>query len=432
LTSIQFQALTTSQLANLSTRQIASLEVADLLALSGTQLRSIAPAGISALTSDEIAAFTTQHMTYLSVVQIPLLSTSNLNSLTTSQLKALTSTQIASLSTKQVSALSTNALASLTSVQVQAITAVQIRALGAKVSVVGSSTPIVLDLNGDGIRTTSWSDGVKFDLLANGQAIQTAWVNPEDGLLVRDRNGDGVVNDGRELFGSASLLANGAVASDGFAALNEMDTNQDGWINQDDETFGQLRIWIDTNQNGVTDGNELKTLGDLNIQQLSVNASGTDTQDQGNLIGLTSSYQTADGLSHSMADVWFRIAGEAQAKSSFPEVTQANDSSALVDRVQSLTGAIAKFEGAENPDYVVSMTSVNSEKAFRNSSSLLPVTALVDAMYQFQARLPEPIAPAFQSSSTGESMKGVLYEASPISREFKLYVKPGGIVLFND
>jgi len=78
------------------------------------------------------------------------------------------------------------------------------------------------------------------------------------------------------------------------------------------------------------------------------------------------------------------------------------------------------------------MSSVNSDKASRTSSNLLPVTALADAMYQYQTQMLEPMVPALQTSSAAESIKGVLYESSPVPREFKLYVKPGGIVLFND
>jgi hypothetical protein len=67
----------------------------------------------------------------------------------------------------------------------------------------------MLDLNGDGVQTLSAARGVQFDLTGTGQAAQVGWASAQDGLLVRDINGDGVINDGRELFGAATELATG-------------------------------------------------------------------------------------------------------------------------------------------------------------------------------------------------------------------------------
>ncbi|MBK6559925.1 MAG: hypothetical protein IPG16_22950 [Comamonadaceae bacterium] len=74
-------------------------------------------------------------------------------------------------------------------------------------------TPLVLDLNGDGITTQSISAGTEFDLLAGGRKIHTGWVSGGDGLLVLDRNHDGVINDGSELFGEATRLSSGETAA---------------------------------------------------------------------------------------------------------------------------------------------------------------------------------------------------------------------------
>ena len=99
------------------------------------------------------------------------------------------------------------------------------------------STPIILDLDGNGVQTMSYSSGVKFDLFAQGQEVQTGWVSSGDGLLVLDRNHDGQINDGSELFGSSTTLASGAKAEDGYQALSELDSNLDGVISQEDEGF---------------------------------------------------------------------------------------------------------------------------------------------------------------------------------------------------
>ncbi|MBI4963245.1 MAG: hypothetical protein HY913_08210 [Desulfomonile tiedjei] len=83
------------------------------------------------------------------------------------------------------------------------------------------SDPLVLDLNGDGIKTTHVSAGTYFDQDANGFAERTGWVSPEDGLLVLDQNGDGMINDGRELFSDQTVLKSGRRATNGFEALKK-------------------------------------------------------------------------------------------------------------------------------------------------------------------------------------------------------------------
>ncbi|MFI3121810.1 MAG: hypothetical protein QX203_17715, partial [Methylococcaceae bacterium] len=92
-------------------------------------------------------------------------------------------------------------------------------------------SPLILDLNGDGVQTTNVLDnGVNFDLNATGQKISSGWVSKEDGLLAIDLNGDGNIDSGAELFGTASQLADGSKAQDGFQALAALDGNRDGKI----------------------------------------------------------------------------------------------------------------------------------------------------------------------------------------------------------
>jgi hypothetical protein len=87
-------------------------------------------------------------------------------------------------------------------------------------------------------------------------------VDKRDGLLVMDLNGDGKIGDGRELFGSATVLKTGETATDGFKALRDLDDNQDGVIDATDAAFAKLKVWVDANGNGETDEGELKSLQD--------------------------------------------------------------------------------------------------------------------------------------------------------------------------
>jgi len=167
-------------------------------------------------------------------------------------------------------------------------------------------TPVVLDLNDNGIETTNLNDGVNFDIQNSGSLNKTAWVAGGDGLLVRDINHDGQINNGSELFGSATVLPNGKTAADGYAAMKALDTNNDGVLDANDAAFGQLGVWVDNNGNGVTDAGELKALTDLGINSLSLSSTKSDLNNNGNLIGLMGSYTTTDGQTHTMGDVWFQ------------------------------------------------------------------------------------------------------------------------------
>lgn len=133
------------------------------------------------------------------------------------------------------------------------------------------------------------------------------WISSKDGFLAIDRNHDGAINDGSELFGSSTKLADGSNAVDGFQALQTMDSNKDGVVDAKDAGFADLRVWVDANQDGVSQSSELHTLADLGITSLNLGATRTVDGDNGNVIGLVSSYTTADGQAHELSDVWLQI-----------------------------------------------------------------------------------------------------------------------------
>jgi hypothetical protein len=168
-----------------------------------------------------------------------------------------------------------------------------------------AASPIVLDLNGDGVRTTSAANGVNFDLNGTGTVNKVGWVDATDGLLVMDRNGDGKINDGTELFGAATKDANGNRVGNGYNAMALEDTNHDLKLDTNDAHFKDLRVWVDANQDGKTDDGELKTLAELGITSLDLSAQSGTEVDNGNLLGMVGSYTATDGSEQAMADVWF-------------------------------------------------------------------------------------------------------------------------------
>ncbi|MBO7082112.1 MAG: hypothetical protein J6V99_08795, partial [Neisseriaceae bacterium] len=123
--------------------------------------------------------------------------------------------------------------------------------------------PLVLDLDGDGIELISENnyDGVLFDLNGNGIKVATQWVKGDDGLLVLDRNGNGLIDDGSELFGQdtpKTFITD--TITDGFSALRQLDHNRDGKIDANDADFKNIKVWRDINSDGISQEDELFSL----------------------------------------------------------------------------------------------------------------------------------------------------------------------------
>jgi hypothetical protein len=134
-------------------------------------------------------------------------------------------------------------------------------------------SPIILDLWGRGFELTD--EPVKFDLNANGTAEETYWTKPNRGVafLAVDRDGNGTIDSGLELFGDNTRLVSGAKAALGYDALAEFDLealggNFDGNISPEDLIWIALRLWLDDNHNGLSEPDELLTLDQAGVLSL--------------------------------------------------------------------------------------------------------------------------------------------------------------------
>ena len=127
--------------------------------------------------------------------------------------------------------------------------------------------PLVIDLNNDGIKGTNLDYKINFDLDNNGFKEATSWIDNNDAFIAIDKNNNGTIDNGRELFGNKSISNNAYAytnpnAKNGFESLKELDSNNDGIINEKDKEFTNLLLWQDKNSNGISETDELIKLSD--------------------------------------------------------------------------------------------------------------------------------------------------------------------------
>ena len=145
-------------------------------------------------------------------------------------------------------------------------------------SFVPQRDPLVLDLDGDGLELSAANGQVLFDHNADGIRTGTGWALPDDAFLVRDLNGNGLIDSGRELFGVDTLKSNGQLATQGFDALADLDSNRDGQISALDSDWQELKAWRDLDQNGVAQPGELLRLDQLGITRIGLDGRATGPQ----------------------------------------------------------------------------------------------------------------------------------------------------------
>jgi hypothetical protein len=190
----------------------------------------------------------------------------------------------------------------------------------------GCDSPIIIDVAGDGYRLTSVRGGVLFDLDGDGTPEQVAWTRAgaDDAFLAMDRNGNGRIDDGSELFGNGTPAYGGQReprASNGFEALRFTEgasyggvSRADDRIDARDAVFAHLLLWTDRNHNGVSEPDELQRVIDSDLTGISTDYRKSPRRDRhGNEFRLRAKSWWRDGAMRPVFDVWLltrEVAGE--------------------------------------------------------------------------------------------------------------------------
>jgi hypothetical protein len=142
-------------------------------------------------------------------------------------------------------------------------------------------TPIIIDLDNDNYNLTDAANGVMFDLRATGTPQRWSWTagGSDDAFLALDRDNNGRIDSGKELFGN---FTDQPISEEpnGFIALAMFDNNNDRWIDRNDAVFDRLVLWVDLNHDGISQSSELHLLNWGGVEGISLDYKESKRTDQ--------------------------------------------------------------------------------------------------------------------------------------------------------
>jgi hypothetical protein len=224
---------------------------------------------------------------------------------------------------------------------------------------IGMLSPIILDLDGDGVEMRSIRRArAAFDMNGDGRLDNTGWTSGGDGFLVIDRDNDGRISHASEL----SFASEDSDASSDLEALAALDSNNDGVLNAADARFGELKIWVDADGDGITDAGELQTLADHDITEIGLRARHREgSADVGdNVLLSTAVFTRSNGSTGTVGNV--ALAYRPGATASLAGT--AGDDEPLPDGVEGATAAAL-------------VAALSASRRSANSGALYDVNALV-------------------------------------------------------
>jgi T1SS-143 domain-containing protein len=246
---------------------------------------------------------------------------------------------------------------------------------------VAAADPIILDLDRNGFAFSSIENGVSFDINADGKTDQIAWTS-DDGILAYDVDGNGLIDNGSEIF---TPDFNGGKFASGVAALASLDSNGDGKIDSSDDAFSKLKIWVDANNNGISDEGELSSLFDNGVTSISLTTDNTGGQEDGQTVFSTGTFTFADGSTGDFMEVGFDTIFGSDAD---PLTVMGTDGD---DILHGGMGKVVMTGGAGNDTFVFDGTALDELDVadvitdFNGDGDVLDVTALLDSLLGEQA-----------------------------------------------
>lgn len=167
-------------------------------------------------------------------------------------------------------------------------------------------SPILFNLGSGGYDLTGLDDSVRFDLDADGIAESVAWTSrgSQVAFLALDRNANGRIDGGAELFGNRTPLPSQHAAADGFEAMASLDSNHDGVLDARDEAWLALRLWIDADHDGISEPSELFGLVDVGMTEIQLSPRSVGRRDRHGNVFRYESHYTRQGQSRPYYDVY--------------------------------------------------------------------------------------------------------------------------------
>ena len=243
--------------------------------------------------------------------------------------------------------------------------------------------PLIIDLDRDGFNIEKLENGTHFDLDNNSFAEKVNWTR-KDGFLALDLNGNGVIDNGGELFGDRTLLADGSYASGGFAALSQYDLNNDGVIDANDEIFSRLKVWTDRNGDGVSTEDEIMTLEEAGISSIDLNSTDVNAETGTEaVLGRKGSVHYTDGTTGEAAELWAAALLYDTVDRLDVDVTSENDVKGI-GNVRDLNKAMALDATGKLSEYVNEFKNAsNRDEMFAASKKILNFICGAEDVYEY-------------------------------------------------
>ena len=175
------------------------------------------------------------------------------------------------------------------------------------------SSPVVLDLDGDGAELVNRAESLaRFDWNGDGARDVTGWVGHDDGFLTLDRNRDGTVSGASEL----SFVDDKTGAKSDLDGLSAFDSNSDGLLSSADAAWVDFHVWKDGDGDGAVDAGEYLSMDAAGVASISLVGAATERSWgwDDNIVVNNGAFTRTDGSSSAIADVALNyVAGQAQA-----------------------------------------------------------------------------------------------------------------------